>query len=78
MRKNGIEIQTGLPCPCCGKLTRRQWEQPSGLPNRPAHSQTDCLNPQCAGYYMTLGVVQFFEQYANQIVKVGNDGRTQL
>ena len=62
-RQNNIPIYTGLYCPCCKQMTRRQWQQPSMMPNRPAHSQTDCLNPKCAGYYATLSIESFFERY---------------
>jgi len=63
MRTSTIPIETGLICPCCGQPTRRQWWQPSMMPDRPAHSQTDCTNPKCAGYYMTLGVDEFIKRY---------------
>ena len=68
-RTNTIPITEGLKCPCCGQPTRRQWWQPGLLPHRPAHSQTDCLNPKCAGFYMTLSVESFFERYAKKEVK---------
>ncbi len=64
MRTSTIPITTGLICPCCGQPTRRQWMQPSMLPDRPAHSQTDCLNPKCEGFYMTLSIEEFTSRYA--------------
>jgi hypothetical protein len=63
-RQNTNVITSGLPCPCCGKPTRREWMQESMMPGRPAHSQTDCLNPECPGYYRTLSVEGFFEQFS--------------
>lgn len=66
MNRSRIPITTGLVCPCCGQPTRRQWVQPSLLPDRPGHSQTDCLNRDCAGYYMTLSVEEFINRYGRQ------------
>ena len=63
MRQNTIPIEEGLLCPCCGKPTRRQWMQPGLMPHQKAHSQTDCLNPNCKGFYMTLSVEAFFEKF---------------
>ncbi len=63
MRTNTIPVIEGLTCPCCGKPTRRQWQQPSWNPANPPLSQTDCTNPRCAGYYMTLSIEKFFELY---------------
>lgn len=57
-------IVEGLLCPCCGQSTRRQWEQPALHPGGQAITQTDCLNPSCRGYYMTVTVVEFFRRYA--------------
>lgn len=65
-RTSTIPIETGLTCPCCGQSTRRQWWQPSLLPDRPGHSQTDCLNPKCAGYYRTLSIEKFYELFAKE------------
>lgn len=70
MRRNTIPITHGLTCPCCGQPTRRAWVQPSLLPDRPGHDQTDCLNPDCAGYYMTLSVAQFHQRYGKQPAEV--------
>ena len=53
-------IETGLKCPGCGQHTRRQWWQETGLPHRPYISQTDCVNPNCEGYYLTLDVDAFY------------------
>ncbi len=64
-RSTTIEITKDLLCPCCHQLTRRQWMQPSWNPNKPSMSQTDCLNPQCAGYYRTLSIESFWEQFAD-------------
>jgi hypothetical protein len=63
-RTNTIQITEGLICPCCGQPTRRQWDQPSWKPTNPPLSQTDCTNPACAGFYMTLSIEAFFEKYA--------------
>lgn len=52
-----------LMCPCCGHLTRVEWEQPALLSNNPPVIQTHCERPACAGYFMTLSVESFFERY---------------
>lgn len=63
MRTNSIPITEGLLCPCCGKDTRREWQQPSWNPNKPPLSQTDCINPACAGYYRTHSIERFMELF---------------
>ncbi len=61
--QNGHEIKHELPCPCCGQLTRRFWVQPALLPGREPHGQTDCINPDCVAYYVTLSPVQFEQRF---------------
>ncbi len=69
MRTNSIPITHGLTCPCCHQPTRRQWHQPSWNPDKPPLDQTDCTNPECAGYFMTVSVAAFFERYAKKELK---------
>lgn len=66
MRTNSIPITHGLTCPCCGKDTRREWQQPSWNPNKPPLSQTDCVNPDCKAFYMTLSIESFYEKFAKK------------
>lgn len=56
-------ITEGLLCPCCGAHTRRQWEQESGLPDRPTFSQTDCQNPACPSQGTTLSLSVFIARF---------------
>jgi len=63
-RSSYLQIE-GLCCPSCGEYTRREFDQPSGLPDRPGYTLTDCLNPRCAAYYITLNRAQFFDQFGS-------------
>lgn len=51
-----------LLCPCCGHLTRIEFEQDNGLPGG-CFTMTHCLNTACEGHYMTRKVDAFFEIY---------------
>lgn len=59
-----VPVSEGLICPCCGQPTRRQWVQ-RFLPDQPTVTCTDCVNPQCAGYYATLEVGTFLARFAD-------------
>lgn len=50
-----------LVCPCCGHLTRVEWEQERF--NKPPFIQTHCERKGCPAYFQTLSVDQFFERY---------------
>ena len=65
VHKSKIPISTGLECPCCHQMTRRQWDQPTGLPTRPSFTQTDCQNPECASKGTTLEYGVFVERYGS-------------
>ena len=50
-----------LVCPCCGNLTRVEWEQERW--NKPSIIETHCEYKGCAGYFMTCDVPSFFERF---------------
>jgi hypothetical protein len=50
-----------LVCPCCGHLTRIEFNQDDGKGE--FFTMTHCLNSNCAGYYKTRVVTSFFEMY---------------
>lgn len=50
-----------LVCPCCGQLTRVEWEQERF--NKPPLVETHCENSTCPGYHRTLDRDSFFEQF---------------
>lgn len=50
-----------LVCPCCGCLTRVEWEQERF--NKPPGIETHCENKQCPAYFRTTDVDSFFELY---------------
>jgi hypothetical protein len=52
-----------LECPCCHQPTRREFEQPDMFRPEIGHIKTDCLNPHCPAYYMTMSVETFMQQY---------------
>lgn len=52
-----------LECPCCHQLTRREFEQPDMFREGVTHVKTDCLNPHCDAYYMTLGLDAFMARF---------------
>lgn len=58
---NRVPVIEGLICPACGQPTRRQWQQ-HYHPHQPVLTLTDCVNPDCAGYYQTL-TPQNFARY---------------
>lgn len=50
-----------LLCPCCGNLTRAEWQQERH--EKPSYTQTHCEHKGCPGYFMTMDVPAFFEQF---------------
>lgn len=52
-----------LVCPCCGHLTRIEFDQPSGLPDRPAMTLTHCTSRACAAYFMTHSLDVFYQKF---------------
>lgn len=50
-----------LVCPCCGNLTRVEWQQECF--NKPPITETHCEHKGCAGYFNTMDVPSFFERY---------------
>jgi hypothetical protein len=50
-----------LLCPCCGHLTRVEFDQDYG--DGSCFTMTHCLNESCDGHYMTRKVDAFFELY---------------
>lgn len=50
-----------LLCPCCGHLTRVEWEQECF--NKPPITETHCENLACAAYMRTTDIDSFFETY---------------
>lgn len=52
-----------LLCPCCGHLTRVEWEQESLRPGQPFIIQTHCERKGCPAYFCSLNIDAFFEQY---------------
>lgn len=50
-----------LLCPCCGNLTRVEWEQERH--NKPAIIETHCEHKTCPGYFMTCDVSAFYERF---------------
>jgi hypothetical protein len=59
-----VPVVEGLVCPCCGQPMRRQWQQ-RFLPQQPVITCTDCVNPACAGYYVTLEASAFMARFAD-------------
>lgn len=59
-RKTFVQIEE-LMCPCCGCLTRIEFDQDDG--KGVFFTMTHCLNATCEGYYMTRKVDAFFEIY---------------
>lgn len=57
-----IPVTHGLTCPACGQPTRSQFDQPS--PNLPPVTCTHCTNPACPGYYRTLQIDRFYQEFA--------------
>ena len=56
-----------LLCPCCGHLTRVEWEQERF--NKPPLVETHCENPACAAYKRTLDCDSFFDQFGKQEIE---------
>ena len=54
-----------LVCPCCGHLTRVEFDQPSFAPNLPALTLTHCTHQGCAAYFMTHTRDQFIELFGS-------------
>ena len=52
-----------LLCPCCGHLTRHEWEQDTGVGYRAI--ETHCVNRECAGYMQSLRLDAFFERFGS-------------
>ena len=52
-----------LICPCCGQSTRVEFEQSSGIPDRPPITLTHCTHRGCRAYYMTHTVDIFFDHF---------------
>lgn len=52
-----------LVCPCCGNLTRHEWEQDTGKGY--TATETHCTHRACAGYFQTLRLNVFYERFGS-------------
>ena len=58
-----------LVCPCCGNLTRVEWEQPIGWENE-TRTETHCETKACPGYFMTSDLPTFYERFGKSLLEV--------
>jgi hypothetical protein len=52
-----------LLCPCCGNLTRVEWEQECF--NKPPIIETHCENKGCPAYFQTMDKPSFYERFGS-------------
>ncbi len=56
-----------LVCPCCGCLTRVEWEQERF--NKPPIIETHCENRACTAWSVTLDVDSFFDRFGRSALQ---------
>ena len=55
-------LRTEQYCRCCKTSQRRAWLQPPLIHGRPHTIYTDCLNPECDHYYLTLEHTEYLRR----------------
>lgn len=57
-----------LLCPCCGNLTRVEWEQERF--NKPPIIETHCEHKGCPAYFQTMDKPTFYERFGKSLLEV--------